>query len=250
MRTFITSSSLSIKCVLCSLCTICVLIRGNQHFRSQHPRKEHARHDHENSAGVGSSASLSSSVASPRSEPAWTPDPIIPAINEYGTFGRSPSSLCSSADESERPFLFPSAPVHPSRPKVLTELVPFASFFSSLSSNLLRRKRENSVDFLVDGDCARRDGDDDDVDVDHSERRRRYTGSAGRKFRPKVAGGGRNVPLEILRCLSEWLAALDERGVVSGECHVIWRASNTSIVSIQEIHWAACTVAFRRSRIA
>ncbi|KAI1787769.1 Bestrophin, RFP-TM, chloride channel-domain-containing protein [Ganoderma leucocontextum] len=36
------------------------------------------------------------------------------------------------------------------------------------------------------------------------------------KHRPRVAGGGENLPLEILRTLSIWLSVLDERGVVSG----------------------------------
>lgn len=36
------------------------------------------------------------------------------------------------------------------------------------------------------------------------------------KHRPKVAGGGQNVPLEILRCLSEWLSVLEDRGTVPG----------------------------------
>ena len=36
------------------------------------------------------------------------------------------------------------------------------------------------------------------------------------KHRPRVAGGGENLPLEILRSLSIWLSVLDERGVVTG----------------------------------
>lgn len=36
------------------------------------------------------------------------------------------------------------------------------------------------------------------------------------KNTPKVAGGGQNIPLEIVRCLSEWLSVLDERGTVPG----------------------------------
>ena len=38
------------------------------------------------------------------------------------------------------------------------------------------------------------------------------------KHRPRVAGGGENLPLEILRALSVWLSVLDERGVVTGKC--------------------------------
>ena len=36
------------------------------------------------------------------------------------------------------------------------------------------------------------------------------------KHRPRVAGGGENLPLEILRALSVWLSVLDERGVITG----------------------------------
>lgn len=34
------------------------------------------------------------------------------------------------------------------------------------------------------------------------------------KHHPKVAGGGENLPLEILRSLSEWIGVLEERGAV------------------------------------
>jgi len=36
------------------------------------------------------------------------------------------------------------------------------------------------------------------------------------KHRPRVAGDGDNLPLEILRCLSEWFAVLEDRGTVPG----------------------------------
>ncbi|KAH9846765.1 Bestrophin, RFP-TM, chloride channel-domain-containing protein [Lenzites betulinus] len=36
------------------------------------------------------------------------------------------------------------------------------------------------------------------------------------KHRPRLAGGGENLPLEILRSLSIWVSVLDERGVVPG----------------------------------
>ena len=37
------------------------------------------------------------------------------------------------------------------------------------------------------------------------------------KHRPRIAGGGENLPLEILRALSIWISVLDERGVVPGK---------------------------------
>lgn len=36
------------------------------------------------------------------------------------------------------------------------------------------------------------------------------------KHRPRLAGGGENLPLEILRSLSVWVSVLDERGVMPG----------------------------------
>jgi putative membrane protein len=36
------------------------------------------------------------------------------------------------------------------------------------------------------------------------------------KHRPVVAGGGENLPLEVLRCLSEWMSVLEDRGTVPG----------------------------------
>ncbi|KAL5536206.1 hypothetical protein ACEPAF_27 [Sanghuangporus sanghuang] len=187
----------------------------HKHTHSQKIRQHHVRHEQDGINGRSSSVSPSSLIASPQYESTWSPDPIIPAINEYGTFGRSSSSVCSSVDEFERPFLFPSAPKQPTRSKILTELVPFSSFFSSLTSNLRRRRREKSAE-SGGGGSIRQDEDGEDDAKERLERKRRYTGPSGRKFRPKVAGGGMNVPLEILQCLSEWLATLDERGVVSG----------------------------------
>lgn len=37
------------------------------------------------------------------------------------------------------------------------------------------------------------------------------------KHRPMVAGGGESLPLEILRCLSEWASVLEDRGTVPGK---------------------------------
>ncbi|KAJ4490273.1 hypothetical protein J3R30DRAFT_3693838 [Lentinula aciculospora] len=40
--------------------------------------------------------------------------------------------------------------------------------------------------------------------------------SSRSKYRPKLAGEGDNLPLEILRCLSEWCSVLEDRGTVPG----------------------------------
>lgn len=40
------------------------------------------------------------------------------------------------------------------------------------------------------------------------------------KYRPNVASDGDNLPLEILRCLSEWCSVLEDRGTVPGSFNV------------------------------
>lgn len=39
------------------------------------------------------------------------------------------------------------------------------------------------------------------------------------KYHPAVAGGGENLPLEILRYLSEWFSVLEARGTVPGQLY-------------------------------
>jgi len=41
----------------------------------------------------------------------------------------------------------------------------------------------------------------------------------GKKYRPRLAVEGRNLPLEILRCMSEWFSVLDNRGTVPGSSY-------------------------------
>jgi hypothetical protein len=40
--------------------------------------------------------------------------------------------------------------------------------------------------------------------------------SSHAKHRPMVAGGGKNLPLAILRCLTDWLSVLDARATMNG----------------------------------
>ncbi|EJC99916.1 uncharacterized protein FOMMEDRAFT_92818 [Fomitiporia mediterranea MF3/22] len=176
----------------------------HKHSRVSHAPKSGFSHLHSHVPQAKSSALDNASPSLPSHRiPTLPPDPIIPAINEYGALR---SDSCSSADESERPFLFPSSPPRVSRPRILTELVPFSSFFSSVSSFFTRRKKY-PTDLLADND---------EEDVNDGELSRRCAASRGRKFRPVLPGGGKNIPLDILRNLSEWIAVLDERGTVSG----------------------------------
>ena len=42
------------------------------------------------------------------------------------------------------------------------------------------------------------------------------------KQHPKVAGHGENLPVEILRCLSEWFSVLEDRNAVPGSFLLYW----------------------------
>jgi len=56
------------------------------------------------------------------------------------------------------------------------------------------------------------------------------------KHRPRVAGGGENLPLEILRCLSEWCSVLEDRGTVPGMKPLL--VSKRLLIILQEPVWA------------
>ena len=43
-----------------------------------------------------------------------------------------------------------------------------------------------------------------------------YVSHYDRKHRPRIPGGGENIPLQILWCLSDWLATCEQRGTVPG----------------------------------
>ncbi|KAL7277455.1 hypothetical protein ACG7TL_008376 [Trametes sanguinea] len=126
------------------------------------------------------------------------------------------------------------------------DLVPFASFWRSAGRAIRRlgprRGNEESrwevggaaEDDAEEGGIQRRWNEDDNDGnpsaADQTDRRvepvngrqprlspatpmSHFTHS---KHRPRLAGGGENLPLEILRSLSIWVSVLDERGVVPG----------------------------------
>ncbi|KZP01036.1 UPF0187-domain-containing protein [Calocera viscosa TUFC12733] len=90
----------------------------------------------------------------------------------------------------------PSQPLLPAQASAKsrwsTDLIPFESIFLNLYDLLLCREFESRA---------------------KKEMRRMARMS---KHRPVVAGGGDNIPMEVLGCLSEWIATLDARGTVSG----------------------------------
>ncbi|KAL1676573.1 Bestrophin, RFP-TM, chloride channel-domain-containing protein [Schizophyllum commune] len=147
-------------------------------------------------------------------------DPIIPPINAYGTFNpaapadslrprkrrhllrhqdSSASSTCATAllpsAKQERPSIFAL---------VSGDLIPFASFFWHAQKwvrGLLYKQQTFPLKREEEGGVQQ-----------HWSKPE----MGGMKRRPRVAGGGENLPLEIVRCLSEWYTVLEERGSVPG----------------------------------
>ncbi|KAG9016754.1 hypothetical protein FRB90_002276 [Tulasnella sp. 427] len=112
--------------------------------------------------------------------------------NDYGSI---PDPTTVRNDSETRPLL-PSA-IHRTETvdeAVATSFIPFWGVFHWLWDTFTLksfRKRDKDNDYTGDG---------------HP-----YSYRGGRK-RPKIAGRGQNLPLEIVRALSEWVAALDARG--------------------------------------
>ncbi|KAF8635323.1 hypothetical protein AX17_003943 [Amanita inopinata Kibby_2008] len=162
-------------------------------------------------------------------------DPVIPPINAYGTFDlqkvkRSPNSVRSSSSPSSarspshasstsslsgishhQPLL--PANQYPARSLLglaSAYLIPFAGLFSTLTRKLGSNK-QNPVPPVVEECCPQQQAP-----------RVRHTwdgpvhAALSDKQRPRIAGQGENLPLEILRCLSEWFSVLEDRGTVPG----------------------------------
>ena len=96
------------------------------------------------------------------------------------------------------------------------DLIPFP--FSGLFKRIFSSRSQSNSD-----GSPRLNNDVDNYNkFDGKSKKRRWQGptfthpALHSKHRPKVAGGGENLPLEILRCLSEWLSVLEDRGCVPG----------------------------------
>ena len=147
-------------------------------------------------------------------------DPIIPPINAYGTFNpAAPADSLrprkrrhllrhqdSSASSTCATVLLPSAKQE--RPSIFAlvsgDLIPFASFFWHAQKwvrGLLYKQQTFPLKREEEGGVQQ-----------HWSKPE----MGGMKRRPRVAGGGENLPLEIVRCLSEWYTVLEERGSVPG----------------------------------
>ncbi|KAJ4501430.1 Bestrophin, RFP-TM, chloride channel-domain-containing protein [Lentinula lateritia] len=162
-------------------------------------------------------------------------DPIIPPINAYGTFSNdssppngprrslrhisSTSSLSNESVRSEHQALHPSQ--NPNAHKKIThvdpDLIPFSGVFHNIKEWLKGQYSSSSSYTQVQ---TSNDIWGDTLGFDASQRKwsgpiRQRFGKAkhGRSY-PEVRG--ENLPLEILRCFSEWCSVLEERNTVPG----------------------------------
>ncbi|KAF5317118.1 hypothetical protein D9611_003507 [Ephemerocybe angulata] len=163
-----------------------------------------------------------------------TADPMVPPINAYGTFdpsiltnrsvpstsqrprerSASPASHFSSISSINQPLLPSTQPPNQDMMnKVSPDLIPFAGLMTSIKRSLgFQRPEEASAEHVGLNE------DDDFNDAYVAKRRWQGPVQSGlhMKHHPKVAGDGENLPLEIVRCLSEWFSVLEDRGTVPG----------------------------------
>ena len=113
----------------------------------------------------------------------------LPSANPEGQYG----TFEGNASGDPNAPLLPSSTIHrKSRVSVYMDLVPFSSWFTAFKGIFSRKKAPVAG---APGQTAAADGSGKHV---------------------VIAGGGGNIPLEIIRTLSEWMAALEERGTVPG----------------------------------
>ncbi|KAJ3566803.1 hypothetical protein NP233_g6772 [Leucocoprinus birnbaumii] len=130
-------------------------------------------------------------------------DPVIPPINAYGTFNPShpsthgqtqrPSSSSASSSDGHLILLAPEQlPRNTSLlSKVSGDLIPFSGLLDGIRSLFSTRK-------------------------DHPLPGPTYS-ALHTKHRPLAVDGGQNLPVAILRQISDWLSVLEDRGTVPGE---------------------------------
>jgi len=94
------------------------------------------------------------------------------------------------------------------------DLIPFESIFSFVH-RIFRRKPTLDLpgNGILEGESVNQGGLQPKWQPTHA---RQLSHS---KHRPMVAGGGQNLPLAILRCLSEYLSVVDDRAVMNGNAN-------------------------------
>ncbi|EPQ55356.1 UPF0187-domain-containing protein [Gloeophyllum trabeum ATCC 11539] len=152
--------------------------------------------------------------------------PVVPPINAYGTFDpahppylahRASSSASDRSEDSDNPNrpLLPGAMPreHGFVSKISGDLIPFESVFSTAVGWVRRLFGKKEKDVLPSANNET--GEEGGVERKYGEpKQQSYLTHV--KHRPRVAGGGENLPLELLWCLSEWFSVLEDRGTVPG----------------------------------
>ncbi|KAI0628482.1 Bestrophin, RFP-TM, chloride channel-domain-containing protein [Trametes polyzona] len=166
--------------------------------------------------------------------------PSFVGPDRSGASSPSPSLSDTSSENEHGPLLPGAVPAGSTRRGVFgsvsADLVPFSAVWRAVGWAFGWRRRTAASRV---GECARDEEQVAAVDADEGGIQRRWSGDdeignpmgegylrlvdAGERFgfthskhRPRLAGGGENLPLEILRSLSIWVSVLDERGVVPG----------------------------------
>jgi predicted membrane chloride channel (bestrophin family) len=162
----------------------------------------------------GRRASRSPARSSSPYIPIVTADPVIPAVNAYGTFdataprpvSRQSMISCSSNSSGPTRPLLPSE-MHTTSTGIMSgvsrDLIPFESIFHFIHRILWRSSK-----LILPIEDPSGNGVPKEINRKSHE-----------KHRPKVAGGGQNLPLAILRCLSEWVSVLDDRTTMNGNAN-------------------------------
>ncbi|EPT03024.1 hypothetical protein FOMPIDRAFT_1159620 [Fomitopsis schrenkii] len=151
-------------------------------------------------------------------------DPVIPPISAYGTFASrhllshrasstSFSSMISGDGSEENHPLLPGRIVHERAGiigAVSGDLIPFGDEAGALFTAFGRALMWPFV-FLERHTSRTRSDEERQVGVTTDASRMTHA-----KHRPRVAGGGQSLPLEIVYALSAWMSVLEERESVPG----------------------------------
>jgi len=131
-------------------------------------------------------------------------DPLLPSKPVYGSVSLERSVSGSGSTQSVPPPLLPASRDHsPSLfDRVASDLIPFVAYLRGISRFYRSYDEQPGID----------------IDSHGGIQRRWKTGvpASGCKVYKRIANGNENLPVEILRMLSDWFAALEERGTVPG----------------------------------
>jgi len=150
-------------------------------------------------------------------------DPVILPINAYGTFDSTTTVVDSSSllphhlrsvpsdssATSEQSQLTPLITSTQPKPKgyfanFSTDWIPFSSVFLWIKTKLSGQQPAAALAPTVA------------TEVENLSRKWRGPIYSRLHFHHKATGEGENLPLEILRCLSEWMSVLEDRTTVAG----------------------------------